>query len=352
MDTKLSDEKSDGNEIKINGSQDSVGETSKNKHIRWSPENELIIVEWCDIAQCYKWMNTRSHETLSRVNAWFTIPAIVLSTISGTASFAQKSLPDSFQTLAPLAIGTVNIFIGILTTIQQYLKIAELNEAHRVSAISWDKFARNIRIELAKDPDERMDAGSFLKLCRSEFDRLMETSPSISPVVVNHFKKSFSGQPNSIERKRYEDLRKPDICNIIISANDSRHPWYISNEANKMNNMDNYMQNEQKIQENIKIKIIDDQHKIEEYEKLQEGKKIEEQMKLEHKETLRNELIEKMKKYKSDEEKIDQFVDNFIVTAGRKPHDDEIFNNMKNIVDMESITEYLESYTIIQDRVK
>ena len=27
--------------------------------IEWSPENELIMVEWCDVAQCYKWLNTR-----------------------------------------------------------------------------------------------------------------------------------------------------------------------------------------------------------------------------------------------------------------------------------------------------
>jgi len=349
MDNKTTDDKSISNDNKTTNNQDTT-ETSKSKHVKWSPENELIIVEWCDIAQCYKWMNSRSHEKLSRANAWFTIPAIVLSTISGTASFAQKSLPDSFQTLAPLAIGAVNIFIGILTTIQQYLKISELNEAHRVSAISWDKFARNIRIELAKDPDERMEAGSFLKLCRSEFDRLMETSPSITPSIAKEFKDSFSGQPNSIQRKRYEELRKPDICNIIISANESRHPWYISSDLNKMSSMESYMQNEQQIQENIKIKIIEDQNKMEEYEKLQEEKKIEEKLKFEHKETMRKGILEKLLKQRSDEETIDKFVDNFIVNAGRKPHDDEIIANMRDTMEIESIHEYLENYTILQER--
>ena len=126
----------------------------------------MIMVEWCDIAQCYKWMNSRSHAKYSRLHAWYTIPAIILSTLSGTASFAQASIPDSYKQYAPAAIGSLNIFIGILTTIQQYLKISELNEAHRISSISWDKFARNIRIELAKRPEERCDAGSFLKLCR------------------------------------------------------------------------------------------------------------------------------------------------------------------------------------------
>ena len=56
--------------------------------------------------------------------------------------------------MAQMLIGGINIIAGILTTIQQFLKITELNEGHRVSAISWGKFVRNKRI-LAKSPMER-----------------------------------------------------------------------------------------------------------------------------------------------------------------------------------------------------
>jgi hypothetical protein len=212
----------------ISSSASAVTNTIK---VDWSPENESIMVEWCDIAQCYKWLNSRAHSRYSYMHAWFTIPAIVLSTITGTASFAQTSLPIEYQAYAPMAIGTVNIFIGILTTIQQYLKISELNEAHRVSAISWDKFARNIRIELAKKPSERMDAGHFLKLSRQEFDRLMETSPSVDAKIIKAFNSTLQGKPGSIERKRFDELKKPDICNTIVSANEIRHHWYL--ELNK-----------------------------------------------------------------------------------------------------------------------
>jgi hypothetical protein len=59
------------------------------KPVDWSPENEKIVVEWCDIAKCYKWLHTRAHQKYSYLHAWFTIPAIIFSTISGTASFAH-----------------------------------------------------------------------------------------------------------------------------------------------------------------------------------------------------------------------------------------------------------------------
>lgn len=80
-----------------------------------------------------------------------------------------------------MLIGGLNIFTGVLTTIQQFLKITESNEAHRVASISWDKFHRNIRVELCKSPPERTPVAQMLKISKEEFDRLMETSPVLSP---------------------------------------------------------------------------------------------------------------------------------------------------------------------------
>ena len=204
------------------------------KNIKWTPDNELILVEWCDIANCYKWLHTRCHYKLSILHAWFTIPTIVFSTISGTASFAQTSLPSSMQIYSPMVIGSINILIGIFTTIQQYLKISERNELHRVSGLLWDKLARNISIELTKDPDERIDAGHFIKNCRQEFDRLMETSPSIDQKTVDEFNRTFKGvvskeQQEKFAKKqqqRFQELRKPDICDVIVPCNEKRHNWY------------------------------------------------------------------------------------------------------------------------------
>jgi len=208
------------------GDNKSVMSSDPTMYVEWSEENENILAEWCDVAQCYKWLNLRSHQKLSRLHAWFTIPAITLSTITGTASFAQTSLPENMRSFAPMVIGTINILIGILTTVQQYLKVSELNEAHRVAAISWDKFARNIRIELSKKLDERTDAGHFLKMCRQEYDRLMETSPTIPDSIVNEFTKTFKGVENSEQREKFEKLKKPDICDTIVSIDDKRKNWY------------------------------------------------------------------------------------------------------------------------------
>jgi hypothetical protein len=225
---KLADS-TNANNTKDDSSEDTyAGNTNTTtKSVEWSIENEEILVEWCDIAQCYKWLNTRAHNRFSFLHAWFTIPTIILSTITGTASFGQTALPEDMQKYSPIIIGTVNIFIGILTTIQQYLKISELNESHRVMAIAWDKFARNIKIEISKAPTERMDAGHFIKHTRQEFDRLMETSPMVPLSVINQFNATFIGKEGSKQWKKFRKIKKPDICDTLTSSNTYRHHWYV-----------------------------------------------------------------------------------------------------------------------------
>jgi hypothetical protein len=164
----------------------------------------------------------------SYLNAWYTIPVIVISTLTGTANFAQERVPLQYQSFFVMLVGGFNILAGIITTIQQFLKITQLNESHRVSSIAWDKFYRNIKIELAKHPDERMHVTQMIKICKEEFDRLMETSPNIPDKIIKSFKTEF---------KKYEDKNElpkiitPEICDSLVSTELSRNPW--SSEENK-----------------------------------------------------------------------------------------------------------------------
>ena len=317
---------------------DSSTPTEPKKKIEWSPENELILVEWCDAAQCYKWLHARSHVKFSKMHAWFTIPAIILSTISGTASFATSSLPSNMQTLAPMAIGSLNIFIGILTTIQQYLKISELNESHRVMSIAWDKYARNIRIELSKAPDERSDASSFLKHNRQEFDRLMETSPAINQQIIDEFTATFKGRDGSEQRLRYEKLRKPDICDIIVSAMEARHHWYLELE-NGEDDGSNLLLKEKNLKQK-EAQLDEKEHQI-----------IETVMKKEHaRKNFRASMTEASKKYTKEKETIDEYVNSFIALYGRRPMKDEIrvymTTYMTDIITSENLESYLQHYHI------
>jgi hypothetical protein len=165
-----------------------------------------------------------------------------MSTVTGTANFAQERFSNDLKQYISMIIGSINIIAGIITTIQQYLKINEFTESHRISSISWDKFYRNIRVELARSPEERMAVSHMLKICTQEYDRLMETSPSIKEEVISDFKNTFldTSIDKSIfcckkkkiilsydeimrRRKAYNEINKPDICDSLISTSNFKY---------------------------------------------------------------------------------------------------------------------------------
>lgn len=188
--------------------------------VPWTEEHENILIDWADKAMCYRWMHSKANQGFSRKNAWYTIPVIIMSTLTGTANFAVDRFPENIKYYAPMMIGAVNIFAGILTTIQQFLKIGELNEAHRVASISWDKFYRNIKVELAKHPRERTSVSHMLKTAKEEFDRLMETSPDINDNIINMFQNTFTNlkDPSSERARAFNELKKPEICDSLEST--------------------------------------------------------------------------------------------------------------------------------------
>jgi len=318
---ELNNRDKDQDHSKINGENGSTYDTTTSlKPIEWTVENEMILVEWCDIAQCYKWLNYQSYLKYSLLQAWFTIPVIIMSTVTGTASFAQSSFRENQRFYVQFGIGTINILVGILSTISQYLKISQLTEAHRVSSISWDKYSRNIRIELAKAPDERMDAAHFMKLSRHEFDRLMETSPMIQQDVVVEFKKHFMGTEGTDERRLYVELRKPDICDTIMSSAVYRHKWY-----------------EEKDRSKISLNLTEPTNII-----IQETPVV-------TKETIQQVFKENIftiaKKVKLNKEKIEKYIELFKETYGRSPLKSEIESHFQNSIDRITLDRYFELST-------
>jgi hypothetical protein len=155
------------------------------KDYPWKEEQENILKKWGDKAICFKLMHDRSYKKYWCLNAWFNIPVIIISTVTGTGNFASSSIDNNHTFI--FIIGSLNILGGILATIANYSGIAQRLEGHRFASISWDKFSRKIQLELSKVRNDRVHAKDFMKQISEEYDRLIEISPIIPNDIIRWF---------------------------------------------------------------------------------------------------------------------------------------------------------------------
>ena len=172
----------------------------------WSEEIEDLISEWGEIAMCYGYLHNYSTRKYKKKYHHLQIPIIVLSTLTGTANFAADSyVPEDFKQGFSAGVGTLNIVAGIMGTLMSFLRYSEIYEGHRIAALAWSKLSRAIEIELSLHDKKRKPCRDFLKVCRAEYDNLLESSPTIDLDIIQMFNKKFND--------KYPNVRKPIICN-------------------------------------------------------------------------------------------------------------------------------------------
>ena len=172
----------------------------------WSDEIEELLSEWGEVSMCYAWIHNYSARKYKKKYQHLQIPIIVLSTLTGVGNFAVDSyIPKDYQHGFTAVVGGFNIFCGILGTLGSFLKYAETFEGHRISALAWSKLGRAIEIELSLQDVKRKPCRDFLKVCRAEYDNLLETAPNIDLDIISMFNKKFED--------KYPNVRKPIICN-------------------------------------------------------------------------------------------------------------------------------------------
>lgn len=172
----------------------------------WSDEIEELLSEWGEISMCYAYLHNFSHRKYKKKHHHIQIPIIVLSTLTGVGNFAVDSyIPEGFKQGFTAGVGTLNIFCGILGTLASFLRYSETMEGHRISALAWSKLSRSIEIELSLHDKKRKPCRDFLKVCRAEYDNLLESSPSVDIDIITMFNKKFND--------KYPNVRKPIVCN-------------------------------------------------------------------------------------------------------------------------------------------
>lgn len=229
----------------------------------WNEQQEIILKKWAEIASCYQWMHDRAYRIYREKNIRFALPVIVISTVTGTANFAQQSFPEKWKHYFIMGIGTLNLLAGLITTISQFLRINELQEGYRVAETGFSKLSRNIEVVLDLPIKYRnVNGDSFLDSCKQEYDRLIEQSPIIPKDIVRIFNKKFKkkkfAKPNLISISEIVIFHEEPTKEVKVSDEEQEHHHTMRKLQalhEQMSTITNIKQAEQQLIENNNIEI-------------------------------------------------------------------------------------------------
>jgi len=194
-----------------------TSESSSDIANTWNTAHETLLASIGDKANCMRWMHTQSQVYYERWNFWMAVPSVTVSALAGSATIGMTRLDTSAQAIASIIIGVFTIASGVLTSINQLLKASQFAEAHRIASVAYGKLHRVIANELALRRDQRTNAQEFLKVIRTEQDRLEESSPVVGDNIIDKFN-------NKVESNT--TLEKPEIVGALdhVNVNTSMKP--------------------------------------------------------------------------------------------------------------------------------
>jgi hypothetical protein len=149
----------------------------------------MVTYEWYDkeesyLKQLHDMCLTQSKEYMALYHVTHAtqtklrLPAIIMSSFSGVASFGTTSFPRGYQKYVSIIVGLINISIAMIQTYESYLKIGDIVSKSLTVANSLKKLADDIYCEIFIPVEDRETAGiTFLRDCFSRYQAIVENAP-------------------------------------------------------------------------------------------------------------------------------------------------------------------------------
>lgn len=183
------------------------------EEISWNPALEALIAKEGERASGLAWLHTECERRYSKLNVFIALPVICLSTINGFVS-GSSSMMFGDPATASMGVGGVSLFTALLSTIGSFFAWAKRTEAHRISAIQYQKIAKFISVEMSLPKKERIRAKDMLKVVREQTERLLETSPAVPESIILKYNTKFN---------KIADVAHPEITNGVHKVEINHH---------------------------------------------------------------------------------------------------------------------------------
>lgn len=199
--------------------------------ISWNDNLERLIAEEAERCTGQAWLHRECERVFASYTTWIALPVIILSTANGFLSGSSQMI-FSNATTASIGIGAASLFTGVLSTVGSYFAWAKRTEAHRITAIQYNKLSHFLTVELTLPKKERIQAKDILKIMREDVERLLEISPAVPEFILNKYKKEFKDVTDVAHPGIIKGLNKVIINkdNFIVTPVEEVKSLYIKPE--------------------------------------------------------------------------------------------------------------------------
>ena len=197
----------------------------------WNPEQEDVLKAWAEKASGWAWLHDKSSRFYNTSSNIFTYSSVILSTVSGGIGFMMGDLANEKSSTASdvevfdkrwltFSVGCMNIISAALVSLQKFTRCSEKSEMHSQMNKQFSSYCRKIVLELALQQCDRRNCIEFCKLCRDEYDRLVENSPQIPTRTIREFNIKFkadhvpevaNGLVHFVERRNVQTQATPSL---------------------------------------------------------------------------------------------------------------------------------------------
>jgi hypothetical protein len=178
--------------------------------ITWNDSLETLVAEEAEKCGGLSWLHGECEKYFSLRTNCIALPVIILSTVNGFLSGSSQTIFSNAQA-SSIGLGVLSLFTGVISTIGSYFAWAKRTEAHRISAIQYQKIAKFLTIELSLPKKERVAAKDILKITREQIERLMEISPAVPDGIVYKYKNTFKDLDNIAQPEIIQGFKKVNI---------------------------------------------------------------------------------------------------------------------------------------------
>lgn len=168
----------------------------------------------------------RLYVSTMRLQNKLRLPSIVMSSLSGAASFGSSSFaswsssPEKTQKYINVTIGIVNVFIAMLQTYESFKKVGDIVSKSISTSISLKKLAEDIHCMIFIPTGDRDTAGiTYLKDAFNKYQSIMEQAPPLEHATKDHLR--FEEVKNKIELHLKKNTKNYDNNNLNVKTKNS-----------------------------------------------------------------------------------------------------------------------------------